>query len=277
MESDQDQTGEMLDFALNQMTAPKLPLAEFFAMARRVGCSGVELRCDVNPGFFDTHSPQEIGAVAAAEGLRIHALAELYGFNDLTAERFDHARALMEMAAGCGARALILIPLNAGEMISHEQLEEALGRLAPELEAHGLDGLVEPLGFASSSLRDKAPLVDLLGSMSLTGRIKLLHDTFHHHLAGAGPVFGKQTGLVHISGVSRELPADKMTDGDRGLVTQVDRLGNLDQIAALTAGGYEGAFSFEAFSKEVHTLSDPSAALAASINLIATQLSAEAA
>jgi 2-keto-myo-inositol isomerase len=48
-----------------------------------------------------------------------------------------------------------------------------------------------------------------------------------------------------------------------------DRLGNIAQIKALIDGGFEGAFSYEPFSPEVHSLKDPKAALRASMDYIA--------
>ena len=58
--------------------------------------------------------------------------------------------------------------------------------------------------------------------------------TFHHHLAGGGPVFARQTGIVHVSGViDPVLASSQMSDADRVLVDAADRLGNITQIQAL--------------------------------------------
>ena len=43
-------------FALNHIAAPRLPLAEFFAMARALGCTEVEIRNDL---------PDVVGTLAA--------------------------------------------------------------------------------------------------------------------------------------------------------------------------------------------------------------------
>jgi 2-keto-myo-inositol isomerase len=53
------------------------------------------------------------------------------------------------------------------------------------------------------------------------------------------------------------------------LVTPGDRLGNIAQIEALQAAGWNGPVSFEAFSPEVHALADPESALRASMDHIA--------
>ena len=51
-----------------------------------------------------------------------------------------------------------------------------------------------------------------------------------------------------------------------------DRLGNINQIAALCAAGYAGLFSMEAFSPETHATPDPTAAIATSFDYVRKQL-----
>ena len=80
---------------------------------------------------------------------------------------------------------------------------------------------------------------------------RLVHDTFHHHLAGEAALFPALTGLVHISGVDDPaLGVADMRDAHRVLVTGGDRLGNVAQIRALFAAGYDGFLSFEPFAAE---------------------------
>ena len=96
-----------------------------------------------------------------------------------------------------------------------------------------------------------------------------MHDTFHHTLAHGGPYFPDHTGIIHISGVvDPAVSLAQMTDAHRILVDAADRLGNVDQIAALQALGYDGPVSFEAFAPEVHASTQPGADLAASIQFI---------
>jgi 2-keto-myo-inositol isomerase len=61
------------------------------------------------------------------------------------------------------------------------------------------------------------------------------------------------------------------------LVTQADRLGNVEQIAALQAAGWNGPVSYEAFSPEVHAHADPAGELARSFAFIRQGLAARAA
>ncbi|WP_259766221.1 TIM barrel protein, partial [Pseudomonas protegens] len=96
--------------------------------------------------------------------------------------------------------------------------------------------------------------------------LRLVHDTFHHHLAGERELFPELTGLVHISGVEdRQAPLNRIRDGHRVLVGEADILGNVAQIDTLLSSGYSGYLSFEPFAESVHGLADIQQALAASI------------
>ncbi|MES2540779.1 MAG: TIM barrel protein, partial [Pseudomonadota bacterium] len=127
-----------------------------------------------------------------------------------------------------------------------------------------------PLGFEICALRYKAEAVEGIEAVGGKGRFKLVHDTFHHTLAHGGPLFPEHTGIVHVSGVvDQEVGVNDMRDPHRVLVTPGDRLGNVEQIAALQAAGWNGPVSFEAFSPEVHALQDPATALRASMDHMA--------
>jgi 2-keto-myo-inositol isomerase len=98
---------------------------------------------------------------------------------------------------------------------------------------------------------------------------RLVHDTFHHHLAGEAEMYPERTGLVHISGVTdRALTVADMRDADRVLVDEADRLGNVAQIKALHAGGYRGALSFEPFAESVQKAPDIALRLTASMRFV---------
>jgi len=72
----------VLKRALNHMAGPGLPWTEFLELAKNLNCIGVEFRNDLPGKLFDGTSPQLVGAVAQAAGLRILALAEVKAFND---------------------------------------------------------------------------------------------------------------------------------------------------------------------------------------------------
>ena len=188
----------------------------------------------------------------------------------------------MRTARACEAEAVALIPRNdnggKGNGERQANLRLALRELKPMLEDHDLIGLVEPLGFANCALRHKAEAVEAIEALDATGRFRLVHDTFHHHLAGGGPLWPPYTGIVHVSGVVEPgLAAEDMADRHRVLVDGADRLGNLDQLATLQAAGWRGPVSFECFAPEVHAATDPVGALRRSMDIIAARLAAKAA
>ncbi|WP_374423360.1 TIM barrel protein [Paracoccus sp. (in: a-proteobacteria)] len=259
-------------FAINHISAPKLPLAEFFAMCRRLGVSDVEIRNDI-PDVLGTMSAAAVRAEAAAQGITILSINALYPFNVWSGDLPERALRMADYAAECGAQALVMCPLNDGQKVAHSRVVEALDAMTPILKTRGLTGLVEPLGFPISSLRTKAEAIAAMTEADEDGTYLLMHDTFHHHLAGETVFYPNRTGLVHISGVTDpSVAVDDMLDAHRVLVDGADRLENIEQIRALRAGGYAGPFSFEPFAQQVHDLDDPEAALRESMDHIRAAL-----
>ena len=255
-------------FAMNHIAAPKLALDDFFAMARRLGATEVEIRNDL-PDIVGTRDPAEVRAAAEAAGVTILSINALYPFNVWSGDLPARAVALADYAAACGAQALVMCPLNDGNKVTHSRVVEALDAMTPILKTRGLTGLVEPLGFPISSLRTKAEAIAAMTEADEDGTYLLMHDTFHHHLAGETEFYPRRTGLVHISGVTDPgVAVADMLDAHRVLVDGTDRLENIAQIRAMLAAGYDGPFSFEPFAAEVHDLADPEAALRKSMDHI---------
>ena len=256
-------------FAMNHIAVPKLPLEDFFALARKLGATEVEIRNDL-PDIVGTRTPAEVRAAAEAAGVEIVSINALYPFNVWSGDLPDRAMALADYAQACGAKALVMCPLNDGTRVAHADLVAALAALAPTLRALGLTGLVEPLGFPVSSLRTKREALAAIDAAGGADVYRLVHDTFHHHLAGEAEFFPDRTGLVHISGVvDPEVSVAAMLDAHRVLVDADDRLENAPQIRTLLDLGYAGPFSFEPFAAEVHGLADPEAALRESMAHVA--------
>ena len=263
----------MIRFALNHMTVARLSFRDLVALAGDLGCFGIELRNDLPQPLFDGMDPASAGRLVRDAGLRILALAEVKRFNDWSDEKAAEARALIATARACGAEAVSLIPRNdslgMGNGERQASLRIALKALLPMLRDAGLTGLVEPLGFPSCALRHKSEAAEAIDAIGGAGTFRLVHDTFHHTLAGGGDLFPAHTGIVHVSGVTDTgVPVTRMQDAHRVLVDAGDRLGNLDQIAALTAAGWQGPVSFEAFSPAVHASTTPGADLRASMQHI---------
>lgn len=257
-----------MEFAINHICAPKLSVEEVFAMARRLGSTKVEIRNDI-PDVMTSIAPGAVKAAAEAAGVEILSINALYPFNVWSGDLPERALRMADYARDCGAKALVLCPLNDGTPVPEAELVEALRNLAPILRERGLTGLVEPLGFPVSSMRLKSTAVAAIRAAGGEDVFRLMHDTFHHTLAGETEIFPDWTGLVHISGVTDpDVAVEDMLDAHRVLVDGGDRLENLPQIRALLAAGYDGPFSFEPFAEEVHALDDPEAALAESIAFV---------
>ncbi|RMS46639.1 Inosose isomerase [Pseudomonas coronafaciens pv. coronafaciens] len=153
-------------------------------------------------------------------------------------------------------------------------LRTALTALAPMLREYGVLGFVEPLGFEECSLRFKRQAVDAIKAVGGLDVYRLVHDTFHHHLAGEVELFPELTGLVHISGVEdAQAPLNSIRDGHRVLVGEADILGNVAQIERLLDSGYSGHLSFEPFAESGHALDDIPQAISVSMTHLSQAVS----
>ncbi|WP_122422569.1 TIM barrel protein [Pseudomonas viridiflava] len=270
-----------LRFALNRMVAPRLSLVDFLDMAVSLGADAIEIRNDLKGiEIEDGTPPQVVREQCAAKGVRVLSINALYPFDVWNDERHAQVTKLAQYARDCGAEGLVLCPLNdradprnAAQRAS--ALRTALTALAPILREHGLLGFVEPLGFEECSLRLKRQAVDAIKQVGGLDVFRLVHDTFHHHLAGEVELFPELTGLVHISGVEdADAPLNSIRDGHRVLVGEADILGNASQIERLLGGGYTGYLSFEPFAESVHALDDISQAMSASMGHLSRAIAA---
>ena len=264
----------VLSYALNHMVAPRKSFAELVELATTLGLDQVEIRNDL-PGvaISDGTPPERIRELAEATEVRILSINGLQRFNDWNEERAREAARLAGYARDCSAAAMVLCPVNDASWRRSDQerldgLRQALRALAPILAEADIVGFIEPLGFAESSLRLKGEAVEAIEELELGERFRLVHDTFHHYLAGEARLFPEWTGLVHISGVEdASLPLERTRDEHRVLVGANDLSGALLQILALMEG-YSGAYSFEPFARSVHGLGDIAGALDLSMHWI---------
>jgi 2-keto-myo-inositol isomerase len=261
-----------LRFALNRMVAPRLSLPAFIELALTLKADAIEIRNDLKGvEIEDGTAPHTVRQLCAAQGIRVLSINALYPFDVWNEERRVQSLKLASYARECGAEALVLCPMNdrADSRTVTERaagLRTALSELAPILREYGILGFVEPLGFEECSLRLKRQAVDAIKAVGGLDVFRLVHDTFHHHLAGEKEFFADITGLVHISGVEDSaVPLASIRDGHRVLVGEADILGNTAQIDRLLSDGYDGHLSFEPFADSVHGLSDIQQALGASM------------
>jgi len=261
-----------LRFALNRMVAPRLSLPEFIDLALALKTDAIEIRNDLKGiEIEDGMPPARVRQLCEERGVKVLSINALYPFDVWSDERRTQAVRLADYARECGAEGLVMCPLNdpadsRSEAERARGLRTALSELAPILRAFGIYGLIEPLGFVACSLRRKSTAVQAIKDIGGLDVFRLVHDTFHHHLAGERTLFPELTGLVHISGVEdTQAPLAAIRDGHRVLVGADDILGNAAQIEALRAGGYDGYLSFEPFAQSVHELADIRQALGASM------------
>ena len=252
---------DRLRFGLNRILCPGLDLEGFFRLTRAVGLNKVELRNDLaGAEFLDDHSAEQVRELAERHGIRILTINAVQQFNlpDVRSQVFASAAEMLTVAAAIGCEGVVLCPNNdlsdtRSPATAFNDTVAALESLVPLFDRHGMVGLVEPLGFAESSLRAKVTALDAMEKVGFDG-YKLLHDTFHHHIGPDDVFFPKHTGLVHISGAVVDIPAGELRDAHRLMVGPADRLQNRSQIEQLISSGYDGDFCFEPFSAEVQQL-----------------------
>jgi 2-keto-myo-inositol isomerase len=272
-----------IQFSINRISAPRISFSEFAALTKRLGVQAIEIRNDL-PGveMVDGTPGKDIGAVAKAHGLIIRSINALQRFEQFDEARAAEARDMIAYAVACGAEALVLCPTNSLRDARtpeqrHADLVNALTQLKPMLDEAGLIGLIEPLGFEECAVRRKSQAVRAIKEIGDSSTFRLVHDTFHHHLAGEGLFFPEYTGLIHISGVEdTTLAASQMRDGHRVLVGAADRLGNAAQLNTLFNAGYTGYASFEPFAEEIAAATDIEQRLASSMAYLRSAVAAAA-
>jgi len=254
-------------FAINRIAAPSLTLAQFYDLAAELGVRKVELRNDLGAGdIIDGLKNAEAAALASSRGIEVISINALQKFNlaSMRAKASGELERLLELAAAIGCTSIVLCPNNDAADARRPALRaaetiDALAAFGPLFAEVGILGYIEPLGFAISSL---ASLVLAQEAIRKSGFscYRVVHDTFHHYIgpedqAILGGVYDvRNTGLVHVSGVEVDLPADEYRDEHRVLVGPADRMKSREQMLRLDELGYSGDYSFEPFSPVVQRL-----------------------
>ena len=260
-------------FALNHILSPNLILKDFFALSNNMNIQNIEIRNDLPNVSLKAMEPNMIKELSKELKIKILSINALQKFNLWNDKRRKELIFLCEFAKKCNCKGIVLVPLNNGKFINHKErqklLYNSLKKIKSILNNYSLIGYVEPLGFKTSSLRFKSEVAEAIDQISPKNTLKILHDTFHHYLAGENKIFPKQTGLVHISGVSNnKLKTSEMLDKHRVLIDENDVLKNVDQLKNLIKKGYEGVFSFEPFAKKIQNMKNPSNKIIKSINYL---------
>lgn len=250
-------------FCINRKIAPNLDLEQFFSLVKKCGLNKVELRNDMPSGkVTDNLSNDQLNALAEKYGIEIVTINALGMFNllDDQAALLKNAEALLSQAQAIRSKALVLCPhCSAGDNRSEEQKKTdtlaALKLLAPLFRQYGVQGYVEPLGFGISSLRSSLLTQSLIRDSGAPYKIVL--DTFHHYLSDVTqPEFDAQIqidgiGLVHLSGVEDLRAKSALSDEERIMLSDKDRLESKNQVQDLERLGYTGIYAFEPFSSQL--------------------------
>ena len=264
-------------FALNRIACPSLNLEDFFRFTADLGLSKVELRNDLPGGaVIDDRPPAEVAELARRHGVRILSINALQKFNleSSRAKNRTELETMLALSTTLHVAAIVLCPNN-----DTQDRRDARGRMAetvaalktfgPSFASLGIQGWVEPLGFAESSLSSLAVAWDAVKASGFDC-YRLVYDTFHHHLgpeseqAIDGTSASSRIGLIHVSGVEAAVSKDRCRDEHRVLPSPSDRTASREQVARLVSLGYAGDISFEPFAADVQRMSR--AALAAALS-----------
>jgi 2-keto-myo-inositol isomerase len=268
-------------YSINRTCSPDLSLAQFIALAKAAGVEAVEVRNDI-PGreFADGTPAETLRDTLADAGLRLASINALQRFNDWNPSRAEEAVSLSRYAATLGAPGMVLCPVvdeahGWTDRELGEKLRHCLRMLRPILLDHGLIGYVEPLGMRGSTMKLQKMAVAAVSDIDGWGAYRICHDAFQFYRCGDTQMFPKHIGLVHISGVDRaDLRPDELTEPDRGLVSEGDRVGNLRQLREIIAGGYSGTVSIEPFKATVQKDPELKSKLASCVAYVRNELEA---
>jgi 2-keto-myo-inositol isomerase len=221
----------------------------------------VELRNDLPGGqIIDNLSTKQVSALAAKYQIRILTINAVQKFNlgGVLDDVYSDVQKVIDTASAIGCQAIVLCPNNdrddgRSSLQCYRDTVAALKRIGPLLEAAGIMGFVEPLGFEACSLRSKETAVQAIRE-SGEEVYRIVHDTFHHFLGPDEKVFPTETGLVHISGVETDIDPTQFRDEHRILIGPQDVMDNQTQISELEGKGYSGFYSLEPFSPQVQKM-----------------------
>ena len=268
-----------MDFALNQKTAPKLGFAAFLDLAAKLGCVGIEPRNDLGRPIFDGIEPARAGEMVRERGLRLIGLSEVYPFNNWDEERRAAVAHLIATAQAAGAETVNLIPRvdrREGDRAERAAvLRSVLSEILPMLRGTGVVGLLEPIGFSTSSIKFQREAMEAIESLDAEDRLGVVHDTFQHALSGDDGFDARHIRLVHISGIAGGSGSlTDSLDAQRVLVNENDRTGAAGQMRRLIEAGYTGPFSYECTSSLIQDVDDHEAQIGASISYLRRKLAA---
>ncbi|CNJ85599.1 Predicted sugar epimerase [Yersinia frederiksenii] len=253
-------------FCINRKIAPNLSIENFFRLVKKCGLNKVELRNDMASGkVTDELTTEQLNALANEyEIVTINAL-QYFNLPEYRSALLQEAERMLKQAQAIHCHGVILCPnCSASDRRSAGQKEQdtldALLLLAPLFKKYQVTGLVEPLGFGISSLRSHLLTQSIIGKSAAP--YKMVLDTFHYYLSDIAQaefdahIDVNTIGLVHLSGVEETRLKSTLTDEDRIMLSEQDKLNSKQQVINLERLGYQGIYAFEPFSSQLNTWSE---------------------
>ncbi|OWF79395.1 inosose isomerase [Yersinia rohdei] len=253
---------------INRKIAPNLSIERFSKLVKKCGLNKVELRNDMPSGeVTDGLTAAQLNALANEYEIEIITINALQYFNlpEHGSVLLQEAENLLKQAQAINCHGVILCPnCNASDPRSAGQKEQdtldALLLLAPLFKKYQITGLVEPLGFEISSLRSHLLTQSIIRQSAAP--YKMVLDTFHYYLSDIvqaefdAHIDVNTIGLVHLSGVEEARLKSTLTDEDRIMLSEQDKLQSKQQVENLERLGYQGIYAFEPFSSQLTTWSE---------------------
>ena len=184
-------------------------------------------------------------------------------FNDWDSDRENEAVSLARYAAASARRELSsarssTIDHGWSEPQLEEMLRHSLRMLRPILLDHGVTGYVEPLGMKGSTMKRQATAV-APSTTSLAGMRTEFVTTLFSSTAAATRKCSRTASdwCTSQESIATDLPPGDLTEPDRGLVNEKDRVGIIRQLRSLIDGGYAGYVSIEPFKPSVQQDPEP--------------------
>jgi 2-keto-myo-inositol isomerase len=268
-----------IEFAMNRTCAPHLSLPDFITLVSGAGVGAVEIRNDIEgQEFMNGAEPAQIRDQLQAANIKIASVNALQRFNDWSKERETEAKFLVGYAAQLGAPGVVLCPVHNADngwsqADAEKNLRQGLKQLRPILLDLGVKGYVEPLGMAGSTMKMQSMAVAAIADIDGWDAYELCYDTFQFFRCGDTVLFPERIGLAHISGITRpDLTPAELTEPDRVLVNDIDRVENLRQLRSLKDAGYAGYVSMEPFNPGIQQSPDLLNALRKSFARVGTAL-----
>ncbi len=255
-------------FCLNRKVAPAISLDKTIPLVAQLGCHNLELRNDLY-GNPDNHT-----ILDHLEASKVKELLNSYDVNVKTINaigNMDDPDKLDENLASLSEMLEITKTINLGDVVfcpvrsnkdsrsAKKRFEDAVENVkqySQVLSGYGVKGLVEPLGFADSTLRtpwEGQKIIDHSG----VDNFRLVADTFHYYLASVTKALFKKKvdpnyiGLVHLSAVFGDKPIQELDDQDRYMLARDDVMHSAEWAKEFEKSGYTGLYAFEPFSDKL--------------------------